>query len=318
LASPRAVVLLGAQRFDTTLGTEVRRLEVDGPVAVITAGWQERESEDEELKDHLGNPTVNLKLYERAEKCFAADPELQKSHRARQIKLRHKQDFYRVRLEHELDANHVIRQRSAPDDVLEEEEEASVAAIRALDEYHLAQCERVHEEYERALDPAGREVVQEHREELAEILRGCVAIAIAGGHVVSMLNRLRLFAVREMIDEQHVVFAWSGGGMTVTDTVVLFHDNPPQGPGASEVLDRGLGLVNDVVMLPHPETRLRLDDPERVSVLARRFAPADCFAFAAGGSATFRGGRIERPSSVIRMRADGKASPLRASKERRR
>ena len=41
------------------------------------------------------------------------------------------------------------------------------------------------------------------------------------------------------------------------------------------------GLVPDVVALPQPETRLRLHDGERVSLLARRFAPAACLALPA-------------------------------------
>ena len=48
--------------------------------------------------------------------------------------------------------------------------------------------------------------------------------------------------------------------MAISERVVLFHDSPPQGPGAAEVLDAGLGLVGDVVVLPQPEFRLRLDD----------------------------------------------------------
>src|SRR5690242_10772527 len=125
---PSAVVLLGAQRFDSTLGAVVRDLQCEAPIALITTGWQEREDEDERLRAHLACETVNLRLYHRADEVFAEDPELAQTHRAKQAKLRHKQDFYRIRLEHELAANHVIRQRHAPADVLAEEEGASVAA----------------------------------------------------------------------------------------------------------------------------------------------------------------------------------------------
>ena len=41
--------LLGPQRFLTTAGAVVRSLDVEGPVATITAGWEERESDDGEL-----------------------------------------------------------------------------------------------------------------------------------------------------------------------------------------------------------------------------------------------------------------------------
>ncbi|HEY8430224.1 MAG TPA: hypothetical protein VIL20_17705 [Sandaracinaceae bacterium] len=306
-ASPRAIVLLGAQRFDPTLGSVVDALGVDGRIAVVTAGWQERESEDGELSEHLGGRIINLHLHARAEDVFQHDRELAAAHRKRQEVLRHKQDFYRIRLEHELEANHVIRQRKVPTEILEEEQAASIGAIRLLDEYHLGQCRRVHLEFEEAMRPFERPRIARHRRELAEILAGCAALAIAGGHVATLLNRLRLFGIAELLDDQPI-FAWSAGAMALTERVVLFHDNPPQGPGAAEVLDRGLGLAPNVVVLPHPETRLRLDDPERVGVLARRFAPALCLALPARSHVTFENGAWRSPSCVTRLREDGTCS----------
>ena len=48
------------------------------------------------------------------------------------------------------------------------------------------------------------------------------------------------------------------------------------GAGGDEVYDEGLGLVPGAVLLPHARRRLRIDDPVRMGVLARRFAPARC------------------------------------------
>ncbi len=45
--------------------------------------------------------------------------------------------------------------------------------------------------------------------------------------------------------------------MVVCETVVLFHDSPPQGAGNAEVLDAGLGLARGVIALPHARRRLR-------------------------------------------------------------
>ncbi|HVI03032.1 MAG TPA: hypothetical protein VM869_30260 [Enhygromyxa sp.] len=309
MTGSRYVVLLGAQRFDSTLGSIVRRLECEGPFALITAGWREREDEDERLRDHLECETVNLRLYHRAEDVLARDPELAEAHRAKQTKLRHKQDFYRIRLEHELAAVHVIRQRRAPADVLAEEEQASIAAIRQLDAYHFAQCRRVNAEYEEAMRPLARPVVREHCAELRDALAGCQAIAIAGGHVAALLNRMRMFGIADMIDDRPV-FAWSGGGMVVSEQLVLFHDSPPQGRGASEVLDEGLGLVRNVLPFPHPDIRLRLDDPARISLLARRFAPARCLAMPEGAYVVVRDGQLQRPSAVTLMNGDGACIPL--------
>ena len=305
----RDIVLLGAQRFDSTLASVVRGLEHDGPIATITAGWREREDEDEELRAHLECETVNLRLYHRAAELFAHDRDLAKAHRERQTALRHKQDFYRIRLEHELAANHVIRQRSAPAAILGQEERASMTAIRLLDRYHVDQCRRVHEEFDAHLDLGARSHVTEHRAAIAELLAPCKAVAIAGGHVASLLNRMHLFNVGELIGER-TVFAWSGGAMVVSDRVILFHDSPPQGPGASELLEEGLGLAPEIVVLPHPETRLRLDDPERVSLLARRFAPAKCLAFPMGAHVRVRDGAIHSSRDVTQLLPDGRCVPL--------
>ena len=309
MGTPNYVVLLGPQRFDSTLGAVVRGLDCEGPIALMTAGWREREDEDEALANHLACETVNLRLYKRATDVFARDRELAEAHRAKQTALRHKQDFYRIRLEHGLAANHVIRQRHAPEEVLREEEQANIDAIRSLDAYHLMQCVGVHEKFVAETGLLERPAIAEHREQLAEQLGRCSAIAIAGGHVASMLNRMRLFGLRELIEGQ-AIFAWSGGGMIISERVVLFHDSPPQGPGASELLDAGLGLVEDVVMLPSPETRLRLDDGERVGLLARRFAPARCLAFPMGAHVVVRAGELAQPSGVIALGEDGGHAPL--------
>lgn len=306
---PREVVLLGAQRFDSTLNSIVRELHCDGPIATITAGWREREDEDEELRAHLECETVNLRLYHRASEVFTRDRELVAAHRERQITLRHKQDFYRIRLEHELAANHVIHQRRAPVHVLQQEEAASLTAIRMLDGYHLDQSRRVRAAFEREQELSSRPAIVEQREQLAALIEPCKAVAIAGGHVASLLNRMRLFDLGALIGAR-TIFAWSGGAMVVSDRVVLFHDSPPQGPGASEVLDAGVGLVPNIVVLPHPKTRLRLDDEERVSLLARRFAPAACLAFPEGAHVRVRDGEIHSSSGVSKLLPDGRCVRL--------
>ena len=110
--------------------------------------------------------------------------------------------------------------------------------------------------------------------------------------------------LRELVRGQ-IVFAWSGGGMVIGERLVLFHDFPPQGRGAAELFDEGLGLVPDVVALPQPETRLRLHDGERVSLLARRFAPAACLALPAGTHAILRDGQLVAASGVSHLLPEG-------------
>ena len=272
------IVLLGPQRFDPTLGAAAAAVGIEGKIATITAGWQERESDDADLHEHLHKQTVNLRLYERADRVWKADTELREAHRARQERMRLKQDFYRIRLEHELDAAHVIEQRKAPADVLEEERTASIQAIRDLDAFHLATCTREKREWNEKWRPLERDEVRRERDDIAKILDdGVAAVAIAGGHVATLLNRLELFGMEELLKGRPLL-AWSAGAMAISERVVLFHDSPPQGAGDAEVYETGLGLVPGVVALPHARARLMLDDRERVSLFARRFAPARAFA----------------------------------------
>ncbi len=301
---PNAVVLLGAQRFDPSLGDAVAALGVKGRIATITAGWQERESEDEDLAWHLEGRTINLTLHKRADEVFRDDPELRVAHRERQDALRHRQDFYRIRLEHAVEADRVIRQRATPPDIAAEQLAESAKAIRELDAWHLRLCAKIRGEFEARWKPSARPAILRHRAELQSIIDGCDAIAIAGGQVATLINRLMLFGIAEMIGTRPI-FAWSAGAMALSDRIVLFHDNPPQGPGVSEVLDAGLGIVPNLVALPQPETRLRLDDRERVQRLVQRFAPARSLAFPARAWVIWRDGRYEQAHEVIELGADG-------------
>jgi hypothetical protein len=254
---------------------------IAGPVAMVTAGWQEREEEDQELHDALGGGARNLRLYARAEEVFHEDPEFQQAFRARQERLRSMQDYYRIRLDYALEAVTALARRGAPTD----EVEGALAGVRALDAEHLVRCGAVQKEFEAARRPGERPAVIRQRREVGAIIERSAAVAIAGGHVAVLLNRLKLFDVKAK-----VVLAWSAGAMAVTERVVLFHDSPPEGPGNPEVLDAGLGLCPGVVALPSPRRRLRLDDGPRMALYADRFAPATCLAFDDGSWAAFPGG----------------------------
>ncbi len=274
----RTVTLLGPQRAQPTLVREVDRLKIDGPVAAITTGWQERETEDAELTSDLGRPVINLALHQRLEQVFKEDPALFEAHRARQNRLRAIQELYRYRLDFALEPARELLRRQGEEELLAPERQAAIEALRALDRHHLTRIRKVHLEFERRHRPNGRPAIVKHRRELAAELEKASAIAIAGGHVAVLLNRMRLFDVAELFG-QRPIFAWSAGAMALSERVVLFHDSPPQGMGNPEVLDMGLGMVRDIVVLPHARHRLDLEDPARVEILARRFAPALCVPF---------------------------------------
>ncbi|HEX4386377.1 MAG TPA: hypothetical protein VH083_25660 [Myxococcales bacterium] len=302
--SKKAVVLLGAQRFDPTLAAAVSELGIKGRIATITAGWQERESEDEELNAHLQNRTVNLKLHARGDEVFLEDTELRDAHRERQDVLRHRQDFYRIRLEYELECDRVIRQRNAPAEIMAEQAEAGNDTVRELDRAHLANCVMQHTAFNEGWRLHERPSVKKHRDELAEIIDDCDAIAIAGGHVATLINRLALFGIGPLCKGK-TVFAWSGGAMAVSERVVLFHDDPPQGPGATEVLDAGLGLCPGAVFFPEPEKRLKLEQKDRMARLTRRFNPAQCLLLPARSRVTYRNGQYSNAQGVLRLRPTG-------------
>ena len=153
------VALLGPQRFEPTVAEAVRHADVHGRIALVTAGWQEREAEDEDLSDHLQGKTVNLELYRRAADIFREDKEFRAAHRARQQHLRVLRDFYRIRLEYLLESAHVIASRTAAPKFLAAEEQFTVEALQVLDRYHLGKIQTVHAAFEDAWCPHQRELV---------------------------------------------------------------------------------------------------------------------------------------------------------------
>ena len=271
------ITLLGPQRNAITVTQELEKLGLPGQIAAITAGWQEREAEDDELQEAIGHRAVNLLLHHRAERMFHEDQELFRAHRSRQDLLRQMQDLYKLRLYAYLDAAQHLFHHSGPPELLDPERRAAVDTLRELDAHHLARIRDVHQRFESEMRPADRWAVAKQRDEIAEILQECQVVAIAGGHVATLLTRIRLLGVDTLLPGKAIV-AWSAGAMVLTDQVVLFHDRPPEGPGNAEVLDAGLGLLPGVVALPHATRRLKMDDTARMSLFAQRFGPAMCLA----------------------------------------
>jgi len=257
-------------------------LGLTGRVAAITAGWQEREAEDDELYEHLGQRSLNLKLYERSQRVFAEDHALSSALHARQTELREMQDTYRIRLNHAVNAFRDLTARDKPEsEAFARAIEASMHAVRRLDTEHLARIRETHENFLAQVRHLRRRAVAKERREIAKLLSEADVLAVAGGHVVVLLNRLRLFGIAELWTDRAVV-AWSAGAMVLGTRIVAFHDSPPQGPGYAEVIELGLGIYDGIIPFPHAKRRLRLDDPYRVSLLGRRFAPHACLALDEG------------------------------------
>ncbi len=304
------------------LGRVFDHFGVTGAVAAITAGWQEREDEDQALRRAAGGrEVVNLRLHARAEEVFRADPELFEAHRAKQDMLRQYQELYRQRLHHAMSAashmqslatasvyeHHGVPRRG---ELVAAHLTGAIAAVRDLDDEHAGMVRDVERAFERSHRPAERAAVRRHRDEISAAISGAAAVAVAGGHVAVLLNRIRLFDLAPVLADK-LVIAWSAGAMVVCERLVLFHDTPPQGRGYAEVLANGLGLCTGVVALPHARRRLLLDDGQRVSLLARRFDPALCATLDAGCALARQPDGTWRASGSTRcLYPDGTCSPL--------
>lgn len=313
----RPLVLLGPQRKAPILSQVCRDLGLAAkgqPLALISAGWEERELQDDELRSHLGpglgTHLLNLSLYTRAERVFAHDPELFTALRRRHDRMRRLRTVYRRRLDHALTAwREVLRPHNAGAEdefvalgVLESGEHPLQAevlleaeqVVRDLDAFHLRRVVQLQQEFEGEWRPREREPLNREIQRVGTDLQRCAAVLVAGGHVAVLLNRLRLFGLAEPLARLPVL-AWSAGAMVLTERIVLFHDRPPQGQGAAEVFEPGLGLAPGLVALPDATERLDLSDLLRSSMLARRLQPAACVPLDAGERATWDGRRWSLP-----------------------
>jgi hypothetical protein len=308
-------IVLGPQRLLPTVGRELASLDVDGPVAAITAGWQERESEDDELQNACGRPIENLRLYARWEELQRDDKELALAHRERQDELRRLRDLYRMRLEAEKKVVLRLFLDDGPARLLDPEREAAIDALRRLDAHHLARIRAIRADFDARLTPSERPAVQRHTRELTEQIHAAGAVLIAGGHVAILLNRLQVFGLETILDQKPII-AWSAGAMAISDRVLLFHDDPPQGAGHAEVFEEGLGLLPGLAVFPHARHRLRLQDPTRVAMLARRFAPSVCVALDEGDRLGAPDAVPGSPPRARRLCVDGRVEPLGTSADR--
>jgi hypothetical protein len=273
-ADSRSLALLGPQHERPNLREVLDGMGAAGPYVLVSAGWQERESETGRLDAHLGEPVRSLDLWPRCEAAFEADSDLRHMMFGRHDRMKELSTLYRVRLAAELAAARELMGRTRPDQadpLVGPSLDLACGALRDLDDLH---CSRVGEINEEVFgEAAGRESLRAGRAEIAEVLDGAGTLLVAGGHVGILYNRMRLFGVRDALPASTPVVGWSAGAMVLTDRILLFHDSPPQGPGDAEFLGPGLGLAPGVVVLPHASRRLDLDDRGRVALLARRLAP---------------------------------------------
>lgn len=274
-AVPR-ITLLGPQRRPS-LDKVVQSMGLAGPFATVTAGWQERELNDSELDAHLRGESQNLSLWHRMQDALIMDTELAVAHRVRRDRIAQLQELYLIGVDHTMQA---VRQLHAQTEHDAEVRAMAVAdaeeVLRDLDRRHLARVHAVHSEFYARLAPHERPAVAHHRAEVAEVLSRCNAVVLAGGHVAELLDALHLFNIAPAGLDRLPIIAWSAGAMALTERVVLFNDNASRKPTWAEVYDGGLGVLRNMVVLPSAHHRLRMQDRDRMSTLAHRYAPARC------------------------------------------
>jgi len=309
-------ILLGPQRRPT-LDAVVRSLDLAGPFATVTAGWQEREPDDGELSTILGGRVVKLELYRRWLDVQERDPEYAAAERALQAMAAELQELYLLRLDYALQAAYALQRRAQADQLggtlterIAEPVAEAVTAVRELDAAHLAHLGEVRGEFFAGLQPHDRPVITEHRAAVAGLLGEAAALVMAGGHVGVLADVLHLFNVAAAL--QSPVIAWSAGAMALADRIVLFGDRSPHGPGHAEVYGSGLSIASEVVPLPHARARLLLDDTPRMAVFAQRFAPARCVPLEAGTRVEFSGDGGLPPGTRV-LAEDGHVTSLEAA-----
>jgi peptidase E len=313
--------VLGPQRPTPNAPACLEAFGGEGTILVLTAGWRHEETDDEALRRHLGPDVVVLPLYTWFEVVMKELPELRAAYRARQDAWIRMRSLHRYRL---TPALNVVQDLWAAavngdDPVMRRELDGAMAHVRALDVELCNHVEAIRSDHAAAIDAQkGHKVVTNMVENAKKAIADARVVVITGGHVAVLLNRLRFFGVDLALAERHAaggnIVAWSAGAMILTERVVLFYDDPPDGPSHPELLGPGIGLVKDIVMLPHARQRLRLDDANRVALLAQRMGPTACIGLENGAWLARDGDEwVNRAEAhtAVRLETDGRVSCLR-------
>lgn len=300
----RQVTLLGPLD-GVDLAAEVEACGAAGPVALVTAGWEEGERNDAEIDRRLGGGSRNLNLYGRRLDVLESDVAYADAERLLRTQLDDLRELYLLRVRHALDGVDVIRRRFAeahrrPGPELD----GAIDAVRTLDESHAAAIGAAYERFYSQSVPHERTSIARHREEVAEIVAGCGAIAIAGGHVGVLNDCLHLCNLAVLIEDRPLI-AWSSGCMAVSERIVVVDDGDPAGR-PDEIYDIGIGVAHGMVALPAAASRLHMHDADGLAVLARRCAPSVCVLLDAGDRLELHAGQPADLGSVGVVDGDGR------------
>jgi hypothetical protein len=119
------------------------------------------------------------------------------------------------------------------------------------------------------------------RMHLEEKILEADAVLLFGGDPVALLHALRFFdlrgALQETLRRGATLCSISAGSLVLCERVIVYDDFATD-PFRREfrLIDRGLGLVGALQILPHCRDRIHTDDPDNLAYLARRFASHAC------------------------------------------
>jgi len=306
----RELILLGPQRPDVNLNQPFDQLETTKPIAVISAGWQEAEGDIDDVRAIVRRKLNDLKLYHRAEAIFAKDKTLREHYRQRQDRLQELQRVHRIRLRPAMLAARRVLRAEGDAQILRHERRHAISQLRSLDRHHTKSIAALHRDFDAVIHERPSDRLARQAEQVADAVDHADVVLITGGNVAVLLNRLRLFGLKEMLQDKTIV-AWSAGAMALTQQVVLYHDRTPLGNRDAEIFDCGLGILPGTVLLPDARHRLRQKDPVHVGLFCRRFAPADCLTLDNGAILHYRDGRLDAATGVRRLLRGGKSRKVR-------
>ncbi len=313
-------IVLGPQRPTPNVPEWVEHLPGEGPVLAISAGWRLDEVEQPRVLEDLGVEVLHLPLYKWFEQIHARELLAHQQHSARQKVIREAKRLHRYRLEGVLSLwERLGSVRSSEPDLLEAERQDVLQQVRNLDARYLATLREIEDSFPEVKEPWRAGVAATAYDKVAHALEGARGVLVAGGHVGVLYTRMRFFGLDRLladaVEAGTGLIAWSAGAMALSDRVVLFDDDPPDGPNFPELFDRGFGLMPDAVFFPHARQRLRLDDVGRVARLVERFAPAPCIGLEPGAALLYEDGRWVsrgRPEAAFALTPDGGVKPWEA------
>jgi peptidase E len=281
------VTLLGPQHPTPNLGDALDGVE--GPVALINAGWRHGEDDLSDFGGFVDREIIHVPLYSWFRQHNAENVDFATTYEARQQRIRQLKDLYRVRMNAAMQAVHDLQRRvdgPLPADLVAQELARAVDAVRQVDEEMIASTEEIRDAFSQIAEPWKIDAVRSRHDEAAKLLDDAGAICIAGGNVAVLRNRMNFFGLRTLLEQREAdgarLIAWSAGAMALCERIVLYYDDPPEGPSEAEVLGPGLGLLKGLVLFPHAARRLRLDSTSRVARMARRVAPSTCISMENG------------------------------------